>query len=156
MRRFSVVLGGLFLAIALSAAVSTASHQQSAEAAVSPQVALDWNATAVATTIAAGKSQPESGLYVGLTQAAVYDAVIAVDAGFHPYLIVPGFRRGRPTKPQPPLRPTASSSATSRHRGRHWTRRTRRRWPGSPTARQRQGRPGRTAGRCGTAGSPDR
>ena len=34
------------------------------------------NATAVATTIAAGKSQPESGLYVGLTQAAVYDAVI--------------------------------------------------------------------------------
>lgn len=94
MRRFSVVLGGLFLAIALSAAVSTASHQQSAEAAVSPQVALDWNATAVATTIAAGKSQPESGLYVGLTQAAVYDAVIAIDGGFHPYLIVPGVPPG--------------------------------------------------------------
>ena len=94
MRRFSVVLGGLFLVIALSAAVSTASHQQAAGAAASPQVALDWNATAVATTIAAGKSQPESGLYVGLTQAAVYDAVIAVDGGFHPYLIVPGVPPG--------------------------------------------------------------
>ena len=48
----------------------------------------------MATTIAAGKSQPESGLYVGLTQAAVYDAVIAVDGGFHPYLIVPGVPPG--------------------------------------------------------------
>jgi hypothetical protein len=94
MRRFSVVLGGLFLVIALSAAVSSASHNQAAEAAASPQVALDWNATAVATTIAAGKSQPESGLYVGLTQAAVYDAVIAIDGGFHPYLIVPGVPPG--------------------------------------------------------------
>ncbi len=94
MRRFSVVLGALLLVIALFAAVSTASHQRAAQAAASPQVALDWNATAVATTIAAGKSQPESGLYVGLTQAAVYDAVIAVDGGFHPYLIVPGVPPG--------------------------------------------------------------
>jgi hypothetical protein len=94
MRRFSVVLGGMFLVIALSAAVSTASRKQAIEAAASPQVALDWNATAVATTIAAGKSQPESGLYVGLTQAAVYDAVIAIDGGFHPYLIVPGVPPG--------------------------------------------------------------
>jgi hypothetical protein len=80
--------------IALFAAVSTASHKQATQATASPQVALDWNATAVATTIAAGKSQPESGLYVGLTQAAVYDAVVAVDGGFRPYLIVPGVPPG--------------------------------------------------------------
>ena len=68
--------------------------KQTTEAAAGPQVVLDWNATAVATTIAAGKSQPESGLYVGLTQAAVYDAVIAIDGGYHPYLIVPGVPPG--------------------------------------------------------------
>jgi hypothetical protein len=94
MRRFIFVLGSLFLVLALSAAASTAAHKHVAEAAASPQVALDWNAIAVATTIAAGKSQPESGLYVGLTQAAVYDAVIAIDGGFHPYLIVPGVPPG--------------------------------------------------------------
>ena len=94
MRRFSIVLGSLFLLIALSASLSTAAHKQTAEAAASPQVVLDWNATAVATTIAAGKSQPESGLYVGLTQAAVYDAVIAIDGGYHRFLIVPGVPPG--------------------------------------------------------------
>jgi hypothetical protein len=57
-------------------------------------VVLDWNATAVATVVAAGKSQPEAGLYVGLTQAAVYDAVIAIEGGFDPYLIVPGVPPG--------------------------------------------------------------
>jgi hypothetical protein len=94
MRRFTIVLGGLVLMMTLAAAVSTAAHKQSTEATASPQVVLDWNATAVATTIAAGKSQPESGLYVGLTQAAVYDAVIAVDGGYRPYLIVPGVPPG--------------------------------------------------------------
>jgi len=94
MRRFTIALGSLFLVIALSAAVSTAAQKHATESAASPQVVLDWNATAVATTIAASKSQPESGLYVGLTQAAVYDAVIAVDGGFHPYLIVPGVPPG--------------------------------------------------------------
>src|SRR5947207_2475661 len=94
MRRFTIALGSLFLVIALSAAVSTAAQKHATESAASPQVVLDWNATAVATTIAAGKSQPESGLYVGLTQAAIYDAVIAIDGGLHPYLIVPGVPPG--------------------------------------------------------------
>src|SRR2546423_15227176 len=94
MRGSPFVLGGLFLVIALSAAISAAAQKHVTESAASPQVVLDWTATAVAATIAAGKSQPESGLYVGLTQAAVYDAVIAVDGGFHPYLIVPGVPPG--------------------------------------------------------------
>ena len=60
----------------------------------SPQVVLDWNATAVATTIAAGKPQPEAQVYVGLAQMAVYDAVVAIEGGFEPYLIVPGVPPG--------------------------------------------------------------
>jgi hypothetical protein len=54
-----------------------------------PQVVLDWNATAAATLLASGKPQPESMVYIGLAQAAVYDAVIAIEGGFKPYLIVP-------------------------------------------------------------------
>jgi len=97
MRTLLIVLGVLAIGATASLAVASASttaHTQSSATAASPQVVLDWNATAVATTIAAGKSQPESGLYVGLTQAAVYDAVIAIDGGFHPYLIVPGVPPG--------------------------------------------------------------
>jgi hypothetical protein len=95
MRTLLIVIGVLALGAAASlAAASPSAHKQSRDATASPQVVLDWNATAVATTIAAGKGQPESGLYVGLTQAAVYDAVIAIDGGFHPYLIVPGVPPG--------------------------------------------------------------
>ena len=99
-RRFTLVvgltfvLGSLFVALAGSAAVFPPADSEPQSLVASPQVALDWNATAVATTIAAGKSQPESGLYVGLTQAAVYDAVIAIEGGFHPYLSVPGVPPG--------------------------------------------------------------
>jgi hypothetical protein len=60
----------------------------------SPQVVLDWNATAAATLLASGKPQPESMVYIGLTQAAVYDAVIAIEGGFEPYQIVPGVPPG--------------------------------------------------------------
>jgi hypothetical protein len=96
MRTLLIVMGVLALGTtaSLAAASASSSSRQSSVTAASPQVVLDWNSTAVATTIAAGKSQPESGLYVGLTQAAVYDAVIAIDGGFHPYLIVPGVPPG--------------------------------------------------------------
>src|SRR4051812_41584664 len=94
MRRFTIVLGGLFLVIALSAAVPAAAQKHVTESAASPQVGLDWNATPAAPTIAACKSQPESGLYVGLTPAAAHDGVIPVAGGFHPYLIVPGVPPG--------------------------------------------------------------
>ncbi|MGH3040695.1 MAG: vanadium-dependent haloperoxidase, partial [Gaiellaceae bacterium] len=48
----------------------------------------------MATTIAAGKPQAESQLYVGFAQAAVYDAVVAVEGGYEPHLIVPGVPPG--------------------------------------------------------------
>jgi hypothetical protein len=62
--------------------------------AVSPQVALDWNQTAVTTLAASGKPQTESMIYMGLTQAAVYDAVVSIQGGFEPYLIHPGVPPG--------------------------------------------------------------
>jgi hypothetical protein len=59
-----------------------------------PQVVLDWNATAAAALVVSGKPQPESMVYIGLTQAAVYDAVIAIEGGFEPYLVEPGVPPG--------------------------------------------------------------
>ena len=83
-------------AFVLSAAVAASAPARPRPAALvaSPQVVLDWNATAAATLLASGKPQPESMVYVGLTQAAVYDAVIAIEGGFEPYLIVPGVPPG--------------------------------------------------------------
>jgi hypothetical protein len=83
-------------AFVLSAAVaaSAPAHPRPAATVANPQVVLDWNATAAATLLASGKPQPESMVYIGLTQAAVYDAVIAIEGGFEPYLIVPGVPPG--------------------------------------------------------------
>jgi hypothetical protein len=79
----------------LSATVAAAAPAPRQAALVaSPQVVLDWNATAAATLLASGKPQPESMVYIGLTQAAVYDAVIAIEGGFEPYLVVPGVPPG--------------------------------------------------------------
>jgi hypothetical protein len=60
----------------------------------SPRTVLEWNTTAAATLIASGKPQTESMIYMGLTQAAVYDAVTAIEGGFEPYLIRPGVPPG--------------------------------------------------------------
>jgi hypothetical protein len=78
----------VFVVAANVAAAAPARPRQAATVA-SPQVVLDWNATAAATLLASGKPQPESMVYIGLTQAAVYDAVIAIEGGFEPYLVVP-------------------------------------------------------------------
>jgi hypothetical protein len=83
-------------AVLLSAAAATSAPAgpRPPAAVANPQVVLDWNATAAATLLASGKPQPESMVYIGLTQAAVYDAVIAIEGGFEPYLIVPGVPPG--------------------------------------------------------------
>jgi hypothetical protein len=91
MRRIIVL--GLGIAALLSAALPAAAGPAK-ETVTSPQVVLDWNATAVTTLVASGKGQPESMVYIALTQAAVYDAVIAIEGGFEPYLIRPGVPPG--------------------------------------------------------------
>jgi hypothetical protein len=64
-----------------------------------PQAMPDWNATALATVLAGGANQAEAAIYVGLTQATVYDAVIAIEKGFQPYLIVPDVLPGSSPEP---------------------------------------------------------
>ena len=81
----------LTVAIALSTGAALIPAQaNSPVTTANPQVVLDWNATAVATVLASGANQVEAAIYIGLTQAAVYDAVVAIEKGFQAYLIVPG------------------------------------------------------------------
>jgi hypothetical protein len=91
MKRLFVL--GLGIAALLTAALPAAAGHAT-NTFDSPQVVLDWNATAAATLVASGKPQPESMMYVALTQLAMYDAVVAIEGGFEPYLIVPGVPPG--------------------------------------------------------------
>jgi hypothetical protein len=88
-------LATLVAACAVLAAGATPApgYAKTATSGVSPKMVLDWNATAVATTLAAGASQPVAALYVGFAQAAVYDAVVAINGRFRPYLASPVVRR---------------------------------------------------------------
>jgi hypothetical protein len=80
--------------VAAAVAASAPARPQLPLTVADPQIVLYWNATAAATLLASGKPQPESMVYIGLTQAAVYDAVIAIEGGFEPYLIEPGVPPG--------------------------------------------------------------
>jgi hypothetical protein len=80
--------------LAVAAVPGAAEAHRAPAPAVSPQMALDWNQTAATTLAASGKPQTESMIYMGLTQAAVYDAVVAIQGGFEPYLIRPGVPPG--------------------------------------------------------------
>jgi hypothetical protein len=94
MRGQPLVLSALAVFVISAAVAASAPAGPRPAAVASPQVVLDWNATAAATLLASGKPQPESMVYIGLTQVAVYDAVIAIEGGFEPYRIVPGVPPG--------------------------------------------------------------
>jgi len=68
----------------------TGHHQHSAAAdssAVDPAAVVAWNQIAVTTLGGdASKLPPETILYMGLVQAAVYDAVVGVTGGYRPYV----------------------------------------------------------------------
>lgn len=86
-----LLLAAAVVAVVPALLTRSADAQEGQSTAVqSPQVVLDWNATAVATVLAARKPSPEALVYLGLVQAAVHDAVVAIEGGFEPYLIVPG------------------------------------------------------------------
>jgi len=86
-------------------------HSHSAAAipsSLDPAVVVAWNQIAVATLAAdTSKLPPETILYMGLVQAAVYDAVVGVEGGFRPYLF--SLRAPRGTSAQ---RRLGSRSAT--------------------------------------------
>jgi hypothetical protein len=91
------VAAALVLAV-FAAATTHARAVKTSQAPVSAQVALDWNATAVAAVRAArtldgvppgapprALFQPEGLLYLSYVQAAVYDAVTHLDHRYQPY-----------------------------------------------------------------------
>jgi hypothetical protein len=53
---------------------------------VAPGAVLAWNQIAVRTDLAAGQTNQEGVLHLAYVQAAVFDAVDAVDGGYRPYV----------------------------------------------------------------------
>ena len=96
MRVFPVAALALVLALASLASASLASHR-SAVATLSPQTVLDWNTHAwtdvsqamhpreVTPPATRNLFQTEDLLYMSYTQAAVYDAVVAIEGRYQPY-----------------------------------------------------------------------
>jgi hypothetical protein len=81
----AVVLGAAGLAVGVQG--PSASPKHTAAATIPPQVALDWNLIAVNTVRAAApaKFQIEGTIYMAYVQAAVYDAVTAINHRYVPY-----------------------------------------------------------------------
>jgi len=80
--------GVLYLsALLVLAALSPTSAAATESAAADASVISDWNTLAV-TTLAGDptKLAPETVLYLGFVQAAVYDAVVGIDGRYQPYL----------------------------------------------------------------------
>ncbi len=78
---------GLLALGTLAAATLTPAEARGGGAAPAhnPSAVLAWNETAVATVVAANQFQAEGMIHLGYVQAAVYDALMAVDGGFQPY-----------------------------------------------------------------------
>jgi hypothetical protein len=79
MRKFSIVAG---LAVW---AIGTAGAASPAQAAAPPEVAFDWNDTAVSTIRAGAPFQAQGLIYMAYVEAAVYDAVTAIEGGYQQY-----------------------------------------------------------------------
>ena len=54
---------------------------------MSGNVVLDWNATALAATVQAANTPPMAARNMAIVQAAVYDAVNAIDQTYEPYAV---------------------------------------------------------------------
>lgn len=50
-----------------------------------PTAVLTWNASALRTVVQANLFQVQSEIYMAYVQAAVYDAVVAIEGGYQPY-----------------------------------------------------------------------
>ena len=93
--RARALAAALLIALATPALPNASAHEPGhhshAAAAIptslDPAVVVAWNQIAVTTLAAdASKLPPETIIYMGLVQAAVYDAVVGVEGGFRPYL----------------------------------------------------------------------
>jgi hypothetical protein len=98
-KKIVVVLAVLIILLAIPSFVAhPLSEQQTASdsevrqlegkaaASTSPDAVLTWNAIAVRTAIQVGRqNQPQSTMYLARVQAAVYNAVIAIEGRYQPY-----------------------------------------------------------------------
>ena len=84
-RRWLGALAAAALLMTLATGTATAAATPAA-AAGDPTVISDWNAIAVTTLVGdTTKQGTETILYMGLVQAAVYDAVVGVEGRYSPY-----------------------------------------------------------------------
>jgi hypothetical protein len=79
--------GSTMLLAAVIATVSAGAGAQSPAAAGSAASIIAWNDAALNAAVGVAKqSPPHAIITVALVQAAVYDAVVAIEGGYQPYL----------------------------------------------------------------------
>jgi hypothetical protein len=72
-------------AVALAIVASAGTTRDAAAALPSGNTVAQWNQIAEDTVVGSGTFQSEGLIYMAYASAAVYDAVVAIEAGFEPY-----------------------------------------------------------------------
>jgi hypothetical protein len=87
------------LATGLATPALTAAPSQAGGTTANPAVITRWNTIAERTIFAENATPiPSSGLYFGFVSVAVYDAVVAIEGRYRPYLEQPKVRRHASTE----------------------------------------------------------
>src|SRR5689334_1437345 len=83
-QRFFIWL--IVLALSMTPTVTGMATTAHAAPPSSPAAVIAWNAIAQRTAITVAKQfQAQSMIYIAFAQAAVYDAVVAIEGGYQPY-----------------------------------------------------------------------
>jgi hypothetical protein len=76
----------ILLVLLLTSAVTSTATNARAAISSSPAAVIAWNAIAQRAAIAvARQAQTQSMIHIAFAQAAVYDAVVAIEGGYQPY-----------------------------------------------------------------------
>jgi hypothetical protein len=87
------LLATVFAAALITPALAVAPSQASSSTSANPAVITQWNALAARTIFTENATPiPISSLYFGFVSVAVYDAVVAIEGGYQPYLKQPKVR----------------------------------------------------------------
>jgi hypothetical protein len=90
MRRTAYQLPAVLVAAGLTASVLTAPVQAAGGTRSDPAVIIGWNTIATRTIFTENATPvPAAPLYYGFVSLAVYDAVVAIEGGYQPYLRQP-------------------------------------------------------------------
>ncbi len=107
--RARLVLAAAVSCVCVAAsAVLAGPSQAAAPVAADPAVITDWNVIAGRTIFTENLvAIPRSGLYFGFVHVAMYDAVVAIEGGYEPYLNLP---------PAPAVASSEVAAATAAYR----------------------------------------